>query len=54
VAAALITTGQAFLEAAELVLLAHIPVMIIEGVITLFIFLFLRKVKPGMLEGIYA
>jgi len=28
--------------------------MIIEGVITLFIFLFLRKVKPEMLEGIYA
>jgi cobalt/nickel transport system permease protein len=54
VAAALIGTGQAFLEVAELALLAHIPVMIIEGVITLFIFLFLRKVKPEMLEGIYA
>jgi cobalt/nickel transport system permease protein len=54
VAVALITTGQAFIEVAELALLAHIPVMIIEGVITLFIFLFLRKVKPEMLEGIYA
>ena len=54
VAVALITTGEAFLETAELVLLAHIPIMIIEGVITLFIFLFLRKVKPEMLEGIYA
>jgi cobalt/nickel transport system permease protein len=54
VAVALISTGQAFLEAAELVLLAHIPVMLIEGVITLFIFLFLKKVKPEMLEGIYA
>lgn len=54
VAVALITTGQAFLEVAELVLLAHIPVMLIEGVITLFIFLFLKKVKPEMLEGIYA
>jgi cobalt/nickel transport system permease protein len=53
VAAALITTGQAFLRVAELVLLAHIPVMIIEGVITLFIFLFLKKVRPEMLEGIY-
>src|SRR3990172_10549231 len=31
VAAALITTGQAFLEVAGLVFLAHIPVMIIEG-----------------------
>jgi len=54
VAVALITTGQAFIEVAEMALLAHIPVMIIEGVITLFIFLFLRKVKPEMLEGIYA
>jgi cobalt/nickel transport system permease protein len=53
-AVALITTGEAFLETAELVLLAHLPIMIIEGVITLFIFLFLRKVKPEMLEGIYA
>ena len=53
-AVALITTGEAFLETAELVLLAHLPIMIIEGVVTLFIFLFLRKVKPEMLEGIYA
>jgi cobalt/nickel transport system permease protein len=53
VAAALITTGQAFLQVAELVLLAHIPVMITEGVIILFIFLFLKKVRPEMLEGIY-
>jgi cobalt/nickel transport system permease protein len=54
VAAALITTGQAFLQVAKLVLLAHIPVMVVEGVITLFIFLFLKKVRPEMLEGIYA
>jgi cobalt/nickel transport system permease protein len=54
VAAALITTGQAFLQVAELVLLAHVPVMIIEGIMTLFIFLFLKKVRPEMLEGIYA
>lgn len=54
VAAALITTGQGFLQVAGLVLLAHIPVMIIEGIITLFIFLFLKKVRPEMLEGIYA
>ena len=54
VAVALISTGEAFLEVAELVLLAHIPIMLIEGVITLFIFLFLKKVKPEMLERIYA
>ncbi|MFZ5452865.1 MAG: cobalt transporter CbiM [Thermodesulfobacteriota bacterium] len=54
VAAALITTGQAFLQVAQLVLLAHIPIMIIEGLITMFIFLFLKKVRPEMLERIYA
>jgi cobalt/nickel transport system permease protein len=54
VAVALLFTGQGFLEVAEMVLLAHIPVMIIEGIITLFVFLFLKKVKPEMLEGIYA
>jgi cobalt/nickel transport system permease protein len=54
VAVALLTTGQAFLEVAELVALAHIPVMIIEGIITTFVFVFLKKVRPEMLEGIYA
>jgi len=54
VAAALLFTGQGFLQVAELVLVAHIPVMIIEGIITLFVFLFLEKVRPEMLEGIYA
>jgi cobalt/nickel transport system permease protein len=54
VAVALVTTGQSFLQVAELVLLAHIPVMVIEGIITLFVFLFLKKVRPEMLEGIYA
>lgn len=53
VAVALLFTGQAFLEVAELVALAHLPVMIIEGIITLFVFLFLQKVRPEMLEGIY-
>jgi cobalt/nickel transport system permease protein len=54
VATALISTGQAFLKVAELVLLAHIPIMIIEGIITLFIFQFLKKVRPEMLEEVYA
>ena len=54
VAAALLFAGEGFLQVAELVLVAHIPVMFIEGIITLFIFLFLKKVNPEMLEGIYA
>jgi cobalt/nickel transport system permease protein len=54
VAVALIGTGQAFWQVAKLAVLAHIPVMIMEGVITLFIFLFIKKVRPEMVEGIYA
>jgi cobalt/nickel transport system permease protein len=53
VAAALVFTGQGFFEVAEMVLVAHIPVMVIEGIITLFVFLFLKKVRPEMLEEIY-
>jgi cobalt/nickel transport system permease protein len=53
VALALLFTGEAFLTVAQLVALAHLPVMIIEGIITLFVFLFLKKVRPEMLEGIY-
>jgi cobalt/nickel transport system permease protein len=53
VATALLFSGQGFLQVAELVLLSHIPVMVIEGFITLFIFLFLKKVRPEMLEKIY-
>jgi cobalt/nickel transport system permease protein len=54
VALALLFTGQGFLQVAELALVAHVPVMIIEGIITLFVFLFLQKVRPEMVEGIYA
>jgi len=54
VAVALVFTGQAFFEVAELAVLAHLPVMVVEGFITLFVFLFLQKVRPEMLEDIYA
>lgn len=53
VAVALLFTGEGFLRVAQLVALAHLPVMAVEGVITLFVFLFLKKVRPEMLEGIY-
>ena len=46
VAAALMFTEKNFLEVAGLVVIAHIPVMIIEGVITAFCVAFLKKVKP--------
>ena len=50
VAVALISTGKSFLGVAKLILFAHIPVMLIEGIITAFCVTFLKKVKPEVLE----
>jgi cobalt/nickel transport system permease protein len=47
-------TGEAFLPAAKLVLAAHFPVMIVEGILTAACAAFLRRVKPELLEGRYA
>jgi cobalt/nickel transport system permease protein len=46
-------TGEAFLPVAKLVVAAHVPVMLIEGVLTAACALFLRRVKPELLEGQY-
>jgi len=45
--------GDAFLPAAKLLVAAHLPVMLIEGVLTATCALFLRKVKPEFLESYY-
>jgi cobalt/nickel transport system permease protein len=50
VAAALVFTGEPFLQVAKLVLFVHLPVMILEGVLTLFCIGFLRKVRPEILK----
>jgi cobalt/nickel transport system permease protein len=54
VAACLVFSEESFREAAQIVLLAHIPVMVAEGVLTALIIGFLRKVKPEVLEAPYA
>jgi cobalt/nickel transport system permease protein len=54
VAFSLIFTGQAFLTVSKLVVVAYLPVMIIEGVIAVFCVKFLKKVKPEILEVVYA
>ena len=41
-------SGDEFLPAARLVFFAHIPVMIIEAVLTGFAVLLARKVKPEL------
>jgi cobalt/nickel transport system permease protein len=46
----LITTGTEFIGVAKYAALAHLPVMLIEGVVTGFVASFLMKVKPEILE----
>lgn len=50
VAIALIFTGEPFIQVAKLVLIAHLPVMILEGLLTVFCIAFLRKVRPEILN----
>jgi cobalt/nickel transport system permease protein len=51
---ALIFTEENFLKVSYLVLAAHVPIMIIEGLITAFCVTFLKKVQPDMLRGLGA
>jgi cobalt/nickel transport system permease protein len=51
VAFGLIFTQQNFWETASLIVATHIPVMIIEGIITTFCIGFLRRVHPVMIPG---
>jgi len=48
---ALLFTEENFLEVAAIAVVAHIPVMIIEGMITAICVAFIRKVQPSMLPG---
>jgi cobalt/nickel transport system permease protein len=51
VAVSLIFTEESFFEIASMVVLAHVPVMIIEGIVTGFCIAFLKKVQPASLPG---
>lgn len=50
---ALVFSGDAFLTAAKVIVAAHIPIMIIEGIIAAACVKFLKKVKPEILEVLY-
>ena len=43
--------GEAFIPAAKVVVIAHFPVMVIEGFLTSSCLVFIKKVKPEMLAG---
>lgn len=50
----LVTGGEDFLGVAKIALVAHLPVILIEGVITAFTVGFLSRVKPELLEPAFA
>jgi cobalt/nickel transport system permease protein len=51
VAASLVLAlGESIDTAARLIVVAHLPVMAIEGIVTIFVVEFIRKVRPGMLR----
>ena len=49
-ALALSFTDKGFLQASKLIIAAHIPLMFIEGIITMFTVSFLAKVQPEFLQ----
>ena len=49
VALSLVTTGEAFLTVAKVIVVAHVPIMLIEGVITAAAVVSLNKVRPELL-----
>ena len=51
VALSLTASGESFRTVAWLIVAAHIPVMIVEGIITVFAIEFLRRIRPDALNG---
>jgi len=47
----LVFTEENFFKVSTMLVIAHLPVMIIEGIITGFCVSFLKKVQPSMLPG---
>lgn len=51
---ALFLTGDSFFEAAQIIAVSHLPVMVVEGLLTVACVQFLKKVKPEILNVVYA
>ncbi|OEG63229.1 MAG: cobalamin biosynthesis protein CbiM [Halanaerobium sp. MDAL1] len=52
VAFSLVFTEQSFLEIAKLAVISHLPLMIIEGIITVFVVFSIKKINVNILGGI--
>lgn len=50
-AAALTMSDAGFLGTAKIVLIANLPIMLIEGIVTMFVVSFLARVHPDILSG---
>jgi len=50
----LVFSGDEFIRIAKLLVAAHFPIMLIEGVVSVFVVSLLKKVKPEILEVPYA
>ncbi len=50
-AVALVASGRAFLEPSYALMVFHLPVMGVEGLVTAFVALFLRRVRPELLSA---
>lgn len=46
----LIFTGEEFISIAKMIMVAHLPIMVIEGFITMAVVEFVKKVKPEILD----
>jgi cobalt/nickel transport system permease protein len=51
VASALALSGEQFFTAAQLIIIAHLPIMVVEGMLTAAIVSFLSRVRPAMLAN---
>lgn len=51
-AASLLSTDQDFLRTAQLLLISQLPIMVIEGILTLFTVSFLNRVQPAILHPV--
>ncbi len=54
IAFSLLFSKEEFMAVAKLTLAAHLPVMLIEGLMTVFLVRFIRKVRPEILEVSHA